>query len=159
MLANGLIHSGIRTEMDVALALLSDHIESSNTQLRVAATIGFVSLFSRTPILFLLSNSNFSLALSLFSLGIAYAGTQREDIRDLLLPAVGDTSLSLEISAMTALALGFIFVGSADGEVAETILTTIMERDEAVLKEKWGRFLALGLALVYLGELLLVLVN
>ena len=42
MLANGLIHSGIRTEMDVALALLSDHVESKSVPLRVAAIIGFV---------------------------------------------------------------------------------------------------------------------
>ena len=46
MLANGLIHSGVRTEMDAALALLSEHIDSKTVQLRVAAIIGFVSLLS-----------------------------------------------------------------------------------------------------------------
>lgn len=52
---------------------------------------------------------------------------------------------------MTALALGFIFVGSCDGEITMSILQTMMEREEAELKEKWGRFLSLGLALLYLG--------
>ncbi|KAM0748773.1 26S proteasome regulatory complex, non-ATPase subcomplex, Rpn1 subunit [Meredithblackwellia eburnea MCA 4105] len=125
MLANGLIHSGIRTEMDTALALLSEHTESKSVPLRVASTIG---------------------------IGIAYAGTQREDIRDLLLAAVSDTTLTIEIAAMTALALGFIFVGSCDGEITMAILQTMMEREEAELKEKWGRFLSLGLALLYLGR-------
>jgi 26S proteasome regulatory subunit N1 len=88
-----------------------------------------------------------------YSIGIAYAGTHREDIRELLLPAVGDTTVSMEIASMTALALGFIFVGSCDGEVTMTILQTMMEREEADLKSKWGRFLSLGLALLYIGEL------
>lgn len=125
MLANGLIHSGIRTEMDAALALLSEHVESKSVSLRVASIIG---------------------------IGIAYAGTQREDIRELLLPAIGDTTVTMEIASMTALALGFIFVGSCDGEVTMTILQTMMEREEVDLKSKWGRFLSLGLALLYLGE-------
>ncbi len=125
MLANGLIHSGIRTDMDAALALLSEHTESKSVPLRVAAIVG---------------------------LGIAYAGTQREDIRELLLPAIADTTVSLEIASMTALALGFIFVGSCDGEVTMAVLQTMMEREEDELKGKWGKFLSLGLALLYLGR-------
>lgn len=53
---------------------------------------------------------------------------------------------------MSALALGFIFVGSCDGDVTSAILQTMLEREEAELKEKWGRFLSLGLALLYLGS-------
>lgn len=84
-------------------------------------------------------------------IGIAYAGTQREDIRELLIAAISDTAVSMEIASMSALALGFIFVGSCDGEVTMAILQTMMEREEVELKEKWGRFLSLGLALLYLG--------
>ncbi|SCV69211.1 BQ2448_2231 [Microbotryum intermedium] len=125
MLANGLIHSGIRTEMDAALALLSEHVESKSVPLRVAAIIG---------------------------IGIAYVGTQREDIRELLLPAIADSAVTMEIAAITSLALGFIFVGSCDGEVTMSILQTMMEREDAELKSKWGRFLGLGLALLYLSR-------
>ncbi|GJN93258.1 hypothetical protein Rhopal_006305-T1 [Rhodotorula paludigena] len=125
MLANGLIHSGVRTEMDAALALLSDHVESPNVELRVASIIG---------------------------IGIAYAGSQREDVRDILLPTLQDSTVSLEIASMAALALGFVFVGSCDEDVALGVASSIMERDEEQLKEKWGRFLALGLALLYLGR-------
>ena len=52
---------------------------------------------------------------------------------------------------MTALALGFIFVGSANGDVAGALLQALMEREEKELDEKWTRFMGLGLALLYLG--------
>jgi 26S proteasome regulatory subunit N1 len=68
-----------------------------------------------------------------------------------LLPVVADDSLSMEIISLAALSLGFIFVGSGNGEVASTILQVMMERDDKALDEKWGRFLSLGLALLYLG--------
>lgn len=54
MLANGLIHSGVRTEMDAALALLSEHVEASSVPLRVAAIIGFVLFLPLPPSLSLL---------------------------------------------------------------------------------------------------------
>jgi len=93
-------------------------------------------------------------SIDFFSIGIAYAGSQREDIRELLLPAISDTSVSLEIAAISALALGFVFVGTCDGDVTMAVLQTMMEREESELSDKWGRFLALGLALLYLGMLL-----
>lgn len=70
----------------------------------------------------------------------------------LLLPVIADDSLSMEIISLAALSLGFIFVGSGNGEVASTILQVMMERDDKALDEKWGRFLSLGLALLYLGS-------
>ena len=70
----------------------------------------------------------------------------------LLLPVVADDSLSMEIISLAALSLGFVFVGSGNGEVASTILQVMMERDDKALDEKWGRFLSLGLALLYLGS-------
>lgn len=72
---------------------------------------------------------------------------------ELLLPAVGDESTSMEIASISALALGFIFVGSSNGDVAMAVLQTMMERSEMELKEKWARFLGLGLALLYLGTI------
>lgn len=83
---------------------------------------------------------------------MAYAGAQREDLFETLAPLVGDEDSSMEVAAMTALALGFIFVGSANGDVAELILTTMTERTDEQLGEKWSRFMALGLGLLYVGE-------
>jgi len=75
----------------------------------------------------------------------------------LLLPIVADDSLSMEIISLASLSLGFIFVGSGNGEVASTILQVMMEREDKALDEKWGRFLSLGLALLYLGLYLLLI--
>jgi 26S proteasome regulatory subunit N1 len=59
----------------------------------------------------------------------------------------------MEIISLTALSLGFIFVGSCNGDIAGVILEKMMEKEEAQLNEKWARFLALGLALLYVGKL------
>ncbi|KAG1225887.1 hypothetical protein G6F68_019836 [Rhizopus microsporus] len=80
-----------------------------------------------------------------YSLGLAYAGSSRTEIADLLLPIVSDTSLSMELSSMAALSLGIAFVGSCDGDITSTILQTMMEREDQYLKESWSRFMALGL--------------
>ena len=65
----------------------------------------------------------------------------------------------MEVVSLAALALGFIFIGSTNGEIAGTILQAIMEREEVALSEKWSRFLILGLALLYLGEFLYLVVS
>lgn len=43
LMAIGLVNSGVRNESDPALALLSEHIEDKNAQLRGAAVFGYVS--------------------------------------------------------------------------------------------------------------------
>ena len=106
--------------------MLAEHVENKSATLRTSAIIG---------------------------LGLAYAGAQREDIQALLLPYVADETLSMEIASLSALALGFIYVGTGNGEITSTILQTLMERDSKQLDEKWARFMALGLALLYVGEL------
>ncbi|KAF8324345.1 26S proteasome regulatory complex non-ATPase subcomplex Rpn1 subunit [Cantharellus anzutake] len=128
LLAIGMLHSGVRSEQDAALALLSDHLENKSVPLRTSAITG---------------------------LGLAYAGSHRDDLMAILLPIVSDDTVSMEVAALAALALGFIFAGSANGEVAGTILQTIMDRmepDDSALGDKWARFLILGLALLYLGR-------
>ncbi|EJD06845.1 26S proteasome regulatory complex, non-ATPase subcomplex, Rpn1 subunit [Fomitiporia mediterranea MF3/22] len=124
-LAFGILNSGIRTEADAALGLLSEHLENGSVPLKSAAIVG---------------------------LGLAYVGSQREELSALLLPIVADEGNSMEIASLAALALGFTFVGSCNGEIAGTILQALMERDELSLNEKWARFMALGLALLYLGR-------
>ncbi|KAL7414960.1 armadillo-type protein [Mrakia frigida] len=125
VLATGILHSGVRTEVDAAFALLAGHVESKSIPLKISAIIG---------------------------IGLAYSGAQRQDLLDTLSPHVADETNSMEVASMTALALGFIFVGSANAEIAELILTTLTERTDAALSEKWSRFMALGLALLYVGR-------
>lgn len=126
MLATGILNCNVRTEADAAVALLSDQLSNPSVPLKTASIMG---------------------------LGLAYVGSHREDLSAMLLPIVADETVSMEVASLAALALGFIFVGSTDGDITSTILQTLMERNEAALDEKWARFMALGLALLYLGKL------
>ncbi|SPO24427.1 probable RPN1 - 26S proteasome regulatory subunit [Ustilago trichophora] len=124
-LAYGIVHSGLRSELDEAMALLSEHIESKSIPLKISAIVG---------------------------LGLAYAGFCRDDIAALLLPIIQDETTPMEVAAMSALSLGFVFAGSCHGEITPTILQSMMERDPAQLDDKWARFMILGLALLFLGK-------
>ncbi|KAG8885369.1 large subunit of alpha-aminoadipate reductase [Tulasnella sp. 331] len=125
LLAIGIMHSGVRNDSDSARALLVDYLDNKSVPLKTSAITG---------------------------LGLAHAGHQREDLVPLLLPLVADDDVSMEIASLAALSLGFIFVGSCHGEIASTILQSFMERDDKSLSDKWTRFMALGLALLYLGR-------
>ena len=128
MLATGIINSGVRSDADAALALLAEYVENKSVPLKTSAIMG---------------------------LGLAYAGSHREDILDLLLPLVADDAVTMEIASLAALAVGFIFTGSENGEATGTILQMLMERaerEDKSLDEKWARFIALSLGLLYLGK-------
>ncbi|RPA75452.1 putative 26S proteasome regulatory subunit mts4 [Ascobolus immersus RN42] len=126
-LATGLVTTGVRDENDLAIGLLTDenYIENVDPLVKGCTILG---------------------------LGIAYVGTQREDLTDLFLPVISDSSNALELPAQAALALGLIHVGSGDDKISSTILQAMMDRPQADLKAKWSRFMSLGLALLYLGR-------
>ena len=128
LLAIGILNSAVRMDSEPALALLSteENINSTNVQMRVASIMG---------------------------LGLSCAGTSKEDVLDLLLPIVEDTSLEMQLSAMAALSLGLVFVGSSDHRVSEAIITTLLDEErQKQLKDKWTRFMSLGLALIFFGR-------
>lgn len=127
-LAIGIMNSGVRIDSDPALALLGDDekLNHKNPQIRVAAIMG---------------------------LGLAYAGSKREALLDLLLPIVTDTSLEMQISAMAALSLGMIFIGSSNSDVSEAIVESFLDDDrKSQLTDKWTRFMGLGLGLLFFGQ-------
>uniref|UniRef100_A0A6I8RHK2 26S proteasome non-ATPase regulatory subunit 2 n=1 Tax=Xenopus tropicalis TaxID=8364 RepID=A0A6I8RHK2_XENTR len=125
LLACGIVNSGVRNECDPALALLSDYVLHNSNTMRIGA---------------------------IFGLGLAYAGSNREDVLTLLLPVMGDSKSSMEVVGVTALACGMIAVGSCNGDVTSTILQTIMEKSEQELKDTFARWLPLGLGLNHLGK-------
>ena len=128
MLAIGIMNSGVRIDSEPALALLGDEekLNHKSPMVRVASIMG---------------------------LGLAYAGSNREALLDILLPIVGDTSLDMQISAMAALSLGMIFVGSSNSDVSEAIVQTFLDDErKSQLKDKWTRFMALGLGLLFFGR-------
>ncbi|KAK2877078.1 proteasome regulatory particle base subunit [Arthroderma sp. PD_2] len=128
LLGIGILNAGVRVDSDPALALLGDYdnLESKSIPMRVASIMG---------------------------LGLAYAGSCKEELLELLLPIVEDVSVDMQISAMAAVSLGMIFVGSSNHQVSESIATTLMDEErQKHLKDKWTRFMALGLALLYFGR-------
>ncbi|KAF7290615.1 26S proteasome regulatory subunit RPN1 [Mycena indigotica] len=124
LLATGILSSGVRTEADVAKGLIGEYVDNKSVPLQTSATVG---------------------------LGLAYAGAHRQDLLELLPPQISD-DVSMEIAGLAALALGFIFVSSQNGEITGTILQVFKlmekaEQNDVSLDEKW----ALGLGLLYLG--------
>jgi len=125
LLACGIVNCGVRNECDPALALLSDYVLHNTMVMRLGA---------------------------IFGLGLAYAGSNRQDVIQLLLPVFADSKSNMEVIGVTALAAGLIAVGSCNGEVTSTILQTLMEKSDADMKDTFAKFLPLGIGLCYLGK-------
>ncbi|KOB76346.1 26S proteasome non-ATPase regulatory subunit 2 [Operophtera brumata] len=113
-------------ECDPALALLSDYVMHTSSNLRIGSVLGERTKLTYNecdPALALLSgyvmhtSSNLRIG-SVLGLGIAYAGTQREDVLSHLLPVLSDTAAPPEICALAAISCGLIAVGSCNGDVS-----------------------------------------
>lgn len=94
LLACGIVNCGVSNECDPALALLSDYIKHKSTNLRLTATMG---------------------------LGLAYAGSAREDVLETVSQGI-EEGPSSEVVGLTALSLGLIAVGTGHGEVTESLV-------------------------------------
>ncbi|KAI5868467.1 26S proteasome regulatory complex, non-ATPase subcomplex, Rpn1 subunit [Durotheca rogersii] len=128
MLAIGIMTSGVRLDSDPALALLgdADRLEHKSPLVRVAAIMG---------------------------LGLSYAGSHKEELLDVLLPIVANPDNDMQISAMAALSCGMVFVGSGNPGVSEELMGVLLDEDRGnQLSDKWIRFLALGLGLLFFGR-------
>ncbi|KAI1815155.1 armadillo-type protein [Poronia punctata] len=128
MLAIGVMSSGTRMDSDPAYALLGDpeKLEHKSSIVRMASIMG---------------------------LGLAHAGQGREDVQEALLPIVTNSANEMQISAMAALALGLTFIGSGNPEISEACITLLLDEDrKSQLTDKWTRFLALGLGLLFFGR-------
>jgi len=128
-LAVGVLSSGVRNDADPTLALLDEHVSGDSHVMKCAACTG---------------------------LGIAYAGSAREDVMELLLPVVeqegaGPTTM-LEVS-LAGLALGMIYVGKCDDAAGGTIVQRLMEASDEELDHPHAKFLCLGLGLLFLGRM------
>ncbi|KAI1726403.1 26S proteasome non-ATPase regulatory subunit 2 [Ditylenchus destructor] len=133
LLAIGITSCGIQDPVDPACAILMDHIQSDRIPMRIGSILG---------------------------LGLAYANSKRETVVKEeeggvvyeLKKLFSDTkpSATPEVKGLAGLALGFILVGTADHEAAGDMLTYL--HDESVdITEPNNRFVALGIALIFLG--------
>lgn len=125
ILGTGIISANINDEAEVSLGLLQEYVLDPKKVFQTSAING---------------------------LGIAYAGSANEEVLNLLLPLISDTDISLEASCLASLALGHVFVGTCHGDITSAILQTLLERDFTQLNNKFIRFMALGLGLLYMGK-------
>ena len=125
LLACGIVNTGVRNECDPAKALLSDYVLHETMIMRTGAVFG---------------------------LGLAYAGSNRDDVISQILKVFADPKSNMEIVGVAALALGMIAVGSCNNDVTTTLLQTLMEKTESDLKDPFAKFLPLGIGLCYLAK-------
>ena len=127
-LAVGILSCGVRNDADPAIALLTEHMEGDTHILKCAAATG---------------------------LGIAYAGTAREDVLELLTPVIeqasSDGNTMMQVS-LAGLALGLVYCGKCDDMVGGTIVQRLMEATDEELNHSHARYLCLGLGLLFLNQ-------
>lgn len=132
-LASGIVSANVRNECDPVLALLTEQLEDKQMAScrRIGAALG---------------------------LGLAYAGTQKEEILDLLTPIIVDPDIDVDLFSLASLSLGYIFAGTGKGDIADNIIQGLMDRydqakeeDQKIIKDPMSRFACLGLGLLFLG--------
>lgn len=125
LLATGMLSSGVSSELDAAYALLAEHVESENQDVKNAAVFG---------------------------LGLAYAGSAREDVLEILVPLIVEDSQPMETVALTCLSLGLVYVGTANDDISGSIVEAFLDRSDTDLKDSAARQMCLGLGLLFLGQ-------
>jgi len=125
----GIISSGVRDENNIAYALLVEQLNDKNLSVKTSA---------------------------LFGLGLAYAGSQNDDLSQPLLDVLEDFSFGFEVSAFTSLSFGLTFLGSGNDDVIGNLISILIARnDEGKGKLMDSPFLIiyiLGMGLVLLGQ-------
>lgn len=139
----GIVNVGVRNECDPAYSLLSDYVLHESVLLRIGAVLGNFSIFINVISVY---------HIICLGLGLAYAGTRRQDVITLLLPVMSNNKSTPEVVALAALSCGMISVGAANQDVISTILQTLVDLPSTELQEgHYSRFLPLALGLCYLG--------
>lgn len=125
----GVISSGVRDENNIAFAMLSEQLKDKNLQVKTSA---------------------------LFGLGLAYAGSQNDDLNSPLLEVLEDFSYGFEASAFTSLSYGLCFLGSGNDEVIGNLISILIARNDGgkgkLMESPYLVLYILGMGLVLLGQ-------
>ncbi|CAD7928946.1 unnamed protein product [Amoebophrya sp. A120] len=128
-LSLGIAMSNVKSETDPVWALLQDTVESGGQKEKIAA---------------------------IMSLGFAYASTKHEEIVENLTPLIVDVDASMELSAVCALSVGMVMMGSGDADICGAIVAALEERMKltGALDSSVATLfpMALGLIMVGVGE-------
>lgn len=120
-----MVNCRVKNECDPALALLADYVQDKTYCLQIGAVLG---------------------------LGLAYVGTARNDVIELIIPALESASGAEQI-AICSLSLGLVSLGTCNAEVSSAILTKLVDlRESDTLKSSHMNLTVLGLGLCYLGR-------
>mmetsp|Transcript_29698 Transcript_29698/g.97120 ORF Transcript_29698/g.97120 Transcript_29698/m.97120 type:complete len:931 (-) Transcript_29698:31-2823(-) len=132
VLGLGVCNAGVyQPELDAALGMLSDYVEPAEGTAADKALVQDAACVG---------------------LGLAYAGTEREEVMELLAPIVSDPESKFQVACSAALSLGLLYVGTSNGDAALTIVERLMVSSAEDLATPGARFLALALGLVFLGR-------
>ncbi|GME82879.1 unnamed protein product [Ambrosiozyma monospora] len=112
LLGMGISTTSVHEDIEPALLLLQDYIHSDIKQDSKLITSAITGI------------------------GIAFAGSENEEVLNLLLPLVSGPTVSLEIQSLSALALGHTYVGTCNGDITSTILQTLLEKEFSDLSSK-----------------------
>jgi len=109
--------SSVALEMAFALSLLEEYMENKSVSLKTSTFMGLV---------------------------LAYAGSHREVFLAYLLPHVADDTITIEISGLAALALGFILLEVNMVKCRKSFCepswgSTYYEHGDKSLDEKWAK--------------------
>jgi len=136
LLALGLIGTGLTSDTDPVYAVLSEYLDTNSSTAGV----------SDKPV------TNRMKASSIFALGVAYSGTGREDVAELLYPYLQDAEHGMELATHAALALGFILAGTGAELAAAVIVDRLMVASAIELQHPLVKHAVLGLGLLFLGQ-------
>lgn len=124
-LANGIVMCGVKSPFDPALGLLADKVTDEHRETRIGAILG---------------------------LGYAYAGTRKEDVKELLMPIVADGEQPTEVQCFAAYAMALVFPGTCDEDISEAIVSALMEKSDQQLTDVSIRYMILALGCLFLAQ-------
>lgn len=90
---------GVKNVFDPAFDLLSEHVNSAQKEIAIGAILG---------------------------IGYAYAGTRKDEVKELLVPILADAQQAFKVQCMAAFALANVFAGSADEDICETMMNCLL---------------------------------
>jgi len=91
-------------------------------------------------------------AAAVLGLGIAYAASAREDVMEVLTPLICEDSQTFEVVSLTCLSLGLVCMGTANGDVSESLIESFVDRKQEDFKDPMARLMCLGMGLLFLGQ-------
>lgn len=123
-IALGMSASGVWNENDPLMALIEEGLKCQEIITKLGAAIG---------------------------LGIAYAGSSKNELRQLLEPIINDQNLPMETCVCAALSAALVHISDCDEDVSNSILTSLMEFTEENLNKPIAKLFGVAIGLNFLG--------